>query len=185
MNRRFRSFARAYGLQIFVLAAVWIGFTATTPQFRGVSGLYGVVEGFALLGLVSVGLSATIFAGELDLSVSAMAGLAGVLAIRIAGLGLLPTLTLVTLIGAAIGATQGTLIHRLKVNSMVFTIGSQILIGGLAFVFAGTADLPLQNLNVSNVLLNRWSFLAPDSILCLSIIILTLVHNLTIVHKIF
>lgn len=172
MNRRLRLFGRNYGLQIVVLAGVWIGFFITTPGFRGLAGLYGVVEGFALLGLVAVGLSVTIFAGELDLSVSAMAGLAGVLAIRVAGLGLIPTLLIAMGIGAVIGMVQGALIHRLMINSMVFTIGSQILLGGLAFVFAGTADLPLQNLNVSNFLLDRWSFLAPDSALSLIFFVL-------------
>ncbi len=64
MNRRLRLFGRNYGLQIVVLAGVWIGFFITTPGFRGLAGLYGVVEGFALLGLVAVGLSVTIFAGS-------------------------------------------------------------------------------------------------------------------------
>ncbi len=54
---------------------------------------------------------------------SAMAGLAGVLAIRTAGLGLIPTLLIATAVGAVVGLIQGFLIHRLMINSMVFTIG--------------------------------------------------------------
>lgn len=172
MTTRLRPMFHAYGLQLVVLVGVWTGFAVTTPSFRGWSSMYGVVEGFALLGLVAVGLSVTIFAGELDLSVSAMAGLAGVLAVRSAGVGLVGTLAIATLTGAVIGAVQGALIHKLVINSLVFTIGSQILLGGVAYVFAGTADLPLSNLNVSNVLLNRWSFLSPDSIVSLVVFLL-------------
>ena len=47
-----------------------------------------MLEGFPLLGLVALGLAITIIAGELDLSVGSMAALAGVVAVKTAGTGL-------------------------------------------------------------------------------------------------
>jgi ribose/xylose/arabinose/galactoside ABC-type transport system permease subunit len=160
---------RAYGLQVVVLAAIWIAFGATTPLFRGISSVYSVVEGFALLGLVAGGMAITVFAGELDMSVSSMAALAGVLAIRCAGTGLLAALAIATVFGVIVGALQGWLIHRLAINSLVFTIGSLILLRGLAYVTSHNRTTPLANLTVSDPLLHRWSFVSPDSIASLAI----------------
>jgi ribose/xylose/arabinose/galactoside ABC-type transport system permease subunit len=161
---------RSYGLQLVTLVAVCAYFSATTPLFRGIPAAYSVVEGFGLLGLVAAGMSLTVFAGELDLSVSAMAGLAGVVAVRTSGLGLVACLVLATLVGAVIGVVQGTLIDRLRLNSLVLTVGSQIALGGLAYVLSGNADVELSNLSISDFLLHRWSFFSPESALGLIIL---------------
>jgi ribose/xylose/arabinose/galactoside ABC-type transport system permease subunit len=169
VNRRLAAAAQEYALPGMVLAGVWIAFATTTPLFRGVSSVYSVVEGFALLGLVAAGMAATVFAGELDLSVSSMAALAGVIAVRFGGMGLLGALVVATLAGVAFGAVQGGLIHRLGINSLVFTIGTLILLRGLAYVASGNKTTPLANLDASDSLLNRWEFVSPDSIVSLSV----------------
>lgn len=167
MNSRVRVASRDYGLPVVVLIVLWVGFATTTPLFTGVASVFSVVEGFALVGLIAVGISVTVFAGELDLSTSSMAALAGVIAVRAAGHGLVVALILATVIGAMIGAIQGALIHRLAVDSLVFTIGSLIVLRGLAFMASHNATTPLKSLAVSDVLLKRWSFVSPDSIISL------------------
>lgn len=155
---------RPYALQIGVLIVLWMAFTATTPMFGGRGTLYAVLQSFALLGLVSAGLAVTFICGEFDLSVASMAVLAAVVAVNTAGLGLIPALLLGTLVGAALGALQGGMIARLVINSLVFTIGSQIAIRGLAYVLSGNGPSSLNDLAVSDPLLLTWGPLSIDTI---------------------
>ncbi len=49
-----------------------------------------MLEGFALLGLVALGVAVTMIAGELDLSVASVAAVAGIIAVELSELGLVP-----------------------------------------------------------------------------------------------
>lgn len=163
---------RAYGLRIVVLVAVWVGFAVTTPTFGGEGALFAVLQNFALLGLIAVGLSVTFVAGELDLSIASTAALSGVVAVHLGNLGLLPAIAVSTVGGALLGAAQGGCISALMINSLVFTIGSQIAIRGLAYVVSGDGPSSLANLGVSDPLLTTWHFLAPDTVVALAIFLL-------------
>ena len=139
---------RPYLLQIGLLTVLWTAFSMTTPLFTGISSVYAVVEGFAVLGLISVGLLVPVLAGELDLSVAAMAALAGGIAVRNADLGLAAALALATLVGMAVGAIQGGLISRLGISSVVFTVGTMLALSGASFLVSDNAAMPLRLLRL-------------------------------------
>lgn len=163
---------RPYLLQIGLLTVLWTAFSMTTPLFTGISSVYAVVEGFAVLGLISVGLLVPVLAGELDLSVAAMAALAGGIAVRNADLGLAAALALATLVGMAVGAIQGGLISRLGISSVVFTVGTMLALSGASFLVSDNAAMPLEDFSVSDPLLVRWEFLSPNSLIAIIVFVL-------------
>lgn len=158
---------RPYALQLSALAVLWVGFALSTPMFVGTGAVYAVLQNFALLGLVSVGMCVTVIAGELDLSVASVAVMAGVVSIKMGGAGLVPAIVAGAVVGVLIGIVQGTLIAKLLVNSLVFTIASQIAIRGFAFMVAGNGPVSLENLAVSDPMLTTWWVLAPDTVIAL------------------
>jgi ribose transport system permease protein len=158
---------RGYVLPLVVLIAVWIYISATTDTFRGESAFFSVLEGFPLMGLVALGLAVTIIAGELDLSVGSMAAVAGAIAVRAADAGLVGAVVIAVAIGALIGAVQGGLIAKIGINSLVFTIGTLILLRGVAWLLCGNAPLPLEDVTVSDPLLERYGIFSPASIAAL------------------
>ena len=81
--------------------------------------------------------------GEFDLSVGSMAALGGVLAIRFAAVGLLPSILIATVPLCVLGAIQGYIIYRLRISSLVFTIGTLTLVSGLAYLASGNVTIPL------------------------------------------
>ncbi|HRI97257.1 MAG TPA: ABC transporter permease, partial [Nocardioides sp.] len=95
--------------------------------------------------------------------------LAGGIAVRVAGLGLVPALAIATLAGLVIGAIQGGVLSRLGISSVVFTIGTMLGLQGLAFLVSDNAALPLEDFSVSDPLLNRWSFLSPSSLVAIAV----------------
>lgn len=163
---RFES-VRSYILPLVVLVVTWIVIAAMTPSFRGEASVYSVLEGFPLVGLAALGLAITIIAGEFDLSVGSMAALAAVIAVQTSSLGLIPCLAIATFAGVVIGAAQGTLIGRLGINSLVFTIGTLILLRGLTYIFSGNAPIMIDEIEITDPLLERYWIFSLSSIVTL------------------
>jgi ribose transport system permease protein len=163
---------RAYALPLVVLVAVWIYISATTDTFRGEAAFFSVLEGFPLMGLVALGLAVTIIAGELDLSVGSMAAVAGAVAVRAADAGLIGAIVIAVAVGTLLGAVQGGLIAKVGINSLVFTIGTLILLRGVAWLLCGNAPLPLEDITVSDPLLERYGIFSPASIAAVAVFIL-------------
>jgi ribose transport system permease protein len=153
VNASLRRAARDYGLPAALFAAVWLGMLASRSGV-GQTSIFPVLDNFALLGLLALGIGVTMIAGELDLSIASMAALMGVIAVKAQGAGLFGALLVATAAGMALGATQGYAIARLQINSVVFTIGTLILFRGLALLF-GDQPIPLRDPFMGLPLLNR------------------------------
>jgi len=155
-----------------VLLITWIVIATITPSFRGAGSVYAVLEGFPLVGLVALGLAVTIIAGELDLSVGSMAALAAAIAVLTSPAGLVGSVLIATLVGTALGALQGTLIGQLRINSLVFTIGTLILLRGLTYISTGNAPIMIQNIEMTDPLLDRYWIFSISSIVALTVFML-------------
>lgn len=155
---------RPYLLPVLVLAVTWVVIAAITPTFRGQASVFSVLQGFPLVGLAALGLAVTIVAGELDLSVGSMAALSAVIAVQTSSLGLVPCLAIATAAGIAIGAVQGTLIGRLGINSLVFTIGTLILLRGFTHIVSNSAPIMIENFEITDPLLERYWIFSLSSI---------------------
>lgn len=163
--------ARSYGLPVLVLAVTWVVLATSTPTFRGEASVFSVLEGFPLLGLVALGLAATVVAGELDLSVGSMAALAGVIAVKAASLGLVGSLLLATAVGCLLGALQGGLIAKLQISSLVLTIGTLILLRGVTYIASASAPVQLTDFAVSDPLLERYGIFSLGSIVAIALFV--------------
>ncbi|MEU5211349.1 ABC transporter permease [Streptomyces sp. NPDC020742] len=133
---------RDFSLVPVVLALGVIGFVVS-PAFLTEDNLIGVVQQSTELGLLVLGEALILISGRMDLSLESTIGLAPVLALwlvlpahgaRFAGLGLLPAWTAVPVclaVGAAVGAVNGLLILKLRVNGFIATLGMLTMLRGL------------------------------------------------------
>ncbi len=163
---------RPYLLPLLILAVTWMVIAAITPTFRGQASVYSVLEGFSLVGLVALGLAVTIVAGELDLSVGSMAALAAVIAVQASPLGLFGCIAVATIAGVVIGAIQGTLIGRLGINSLVFTIGTLILLRGFTHIFSNSAPIMIENFEITDPLLERYGIFSLSSFIAIAVFVI-------------
>ncbi|MDR7188186.1 ribose/xylose/arabinose/galactoside ABC-type transport system permease subunit [Microbacterium sp. BE35] len=161
-------------VQVGMLAVVCVAFAALNPSFLSIDGVFGVFQGFALLGLVTAGVGVTIIAGELDLSVGSMAAVGGVAAVSLLPLGTIPAVLITVIVCTAFGALQGALVAKLNINSLVFTIGTMFALRGVAYVLAGEEAVlvPLDQLNLSNGVISRMGIVSPFTIITLAIMAL-------------
>jgi len=170
MNPMVREKFTAYAVPLSILICTWVVVTSMSPNFRGSASAYSVLEGSTLLGLVALGLGVTIIVGELDLSVGSMAAVAGVIAVLCAPMGLLPAIVIPVLCGIAFGMLQGYVIVKFRINSLVLTIGTLILLRGVAYMLSGNAPLPLSDYTVSDPMLERFGIFSIASIIALFIL---------------
>jgi ribose transport system permease protein len=172
MRGNLMAVGRDYGLRLIILIGVLVTFLVLSRGFRGPSSVYAILESFAFVGIVAVGLAVTMIAGELDLSVASMAALMGVIAIEMAQFGLLVAILAATVGGFLLGALQGWAIAKLGINSLVFTAGSLILIRGLAYVASNNAPVVLTDFEISDPLHVRFAtFFSPSSVIAILLFI--------------
>ncbi|MER5641407.1 ABC transporter permease [Kitasatospora sp. NPDC002227] len=119
-----------------------IGF-AVSPAFLTADNLLGVGQQATELSLLVLAEALILIAGRMDLSLESTIGVAPVLAVwltlpdhgaRFNGLGLFPgwaAIPLCLLIGALIGAVNGFLILKLRLNGFIVTLGALTLLRGL------------------------------------------------------
>ncbi|MGI8781639.1 MAG: ABC transporter permease [Solirubrobacteraceae bacterium] len=129
--RRFATRPEAPSL-VFLLAAVAV-FSITVDGFLDVDNLQGTLSQVAIIGIVALAVNQVILGGEIDVSTGSMlatcAFLAGLVAERTSGL--LAALAVALGVGAVLGAINGLLITRLRLPSIIATLG-------LLYVLRGT-----------------------------------------------
>ena len=165
-----------------VLAIIVWGFFAYTETEFGDDGsisgyasfrnFFATMNGFAILGLVTLGLTVTIIAGEIDLSVGSMAALTGVIVVRLNDpIGAVPALIIGLLVASLLGALQGYLIQWLRISAIVFTIGTLMLLRGVSLLVANEKTVVLRNFEFGDFLKTQWWIFSPTSIMTIIVFI--------------
>jgi D-xylose transport system permease protein len=120
---------RAYTL-VFALALIWIVFHYKTGgTFLRSDNLSNLLLQTAVTGILAVGMLMIIVAGQIDLSVGSVLGLAGAVAAMVQGWGLIPALAAAIIVGLVIGALQGTLVAYANIPAFIVTLGGMLAWG--------------------------------------------------------
>ena len=165
-----REFFLKYSLQIVVLVLV-VGIMATvSPGFRGEAALFSSLERLIPLGVIAAGLAVTMIAGEFDLSVASMAAFAGAIAIQLGDLGLVASILIATGVGVLLGSLQGWVIARLGISSLVFTVGTLILLRGATWLATGGVPVTLTDYKLSDTLMVRTWVFTPLSLTTIAVL---------------
>ncbi|HUS22393.1 MAG TPA: ABC transporter permease [Aeromicrobium sp.] len=122
---------------LVLLAALVIAATILDDTFWDENNLRNLITQFTPIGLVAIGMTYVIIAGNFDLSVGAIflgstllvAGITGELPIWLA-------MVVTVLVGMGLGLVNGLIITQFRVNSFIATIGTGSIIGGLALVYS-------------------------------------------------
>ncbi|MDB5623311.1 MAG: permease component of ribose/xylose/arabinose/galactoside ABC-type transporter [Devosia sp.] len=135
----------------FMLLVVLGIFSAVIPNYFQAGIFANIVEQSSVLGVMSIGLALVIIAGHMDLSVESVAALSAMVTSMLfasSGIGLGIVLTpgwLVVpvslgaglLVGGVIGALNGFLVIKVKMNAFIVTLASFIWVRGLVVALSG------------------------------------------------
>ncbi|WP_162251991.1 ABC transporter permease [Mesorhizobium sp. Root552] len=124
---------RRYGT-LLALLVICVLLALTTPRFLTVSNLSTVLVQLSMLVVVASGLTVVVASGEFDLSVGAVAGLAGVLTTGLLahlGTDVGPAVGAGVAVGAVVGLLNGILVAVVGLPSLIATLGMISVVTGL------------------------------------------------------
>lgn len=139
MQRKTLSFLLANSLAgVFVaLLIIFVLSALLSPYFLTSYNISVIARSLAFVGLVTVGQSMLLILGELDLSLGVIGGLCGVVAgILMMSFGVNPWIAifLSLALGAGLGFFNGIMVTQLGLHSLVLTIGTAGIYGGINLV---------------------------------------------------
>ncbi len=132
-------FVSRYGT-VFAAIVIFIAFSLFSPRFLTVSNLTNVLVQISALTVVASALTVAVVSGEFDLSVGEVAGLSSIL---IAGLlvwshqPVYVAIPLSVFAGIVIGIVNGFLVTRLRIPSLIATLGMGPVALGLNYSYSG------------------------------------------------
>jgi ribose/xylose/arabinose/galactoside ABC-type transport system permease subunit len=117
--------------------------------FFSLGTLFSVMQLFASLGLVALGLGLSMMVREFDLSVAGIFSLAGCIAVITGGANPWLGALLGVAAGVFSGLIQGLIMTRLKLSSVGVTLGGLLTLQGLAYVLSGNQTVSYPNMSVA------------------------------------
>ena len=181
LSRRARSslaiFARY--ATIIGLALMIVIFSILSPDaFPTLNNFINVLNQASLATIIAGGLTLAVIVGELDLSIGYAASLHGILVTGLIVHNKLPiavAIVIVLALGALVGVINGLIVTKLRVNSVIATLGVGTIIVGLAFAYSSgvpiVAGVPEGFLQLS---LGRWLFGIPNPIIIMAVVVVGL-----------
>lgn len=121
------------------LVAVFALFTSLNRNFLTWTNISNILVAASLVGLVAIGHTYLIIAGQNDLSPGSLAAFSGVLAALLVSWGINFYLALlITLVaGAAVGVFNAWMVNAIKLEAFIATLVTQSIIRGFAYIICG------------------------------------------------
>jgi ribose transport system permease protein len=167
----FARFATIIGLLLMIIV-----FSFLSPNaFPTFNNFVNVLNQASLAMIIAGGLTLAVIVGELDLSIGYAASFHGVLVTGLIVQTKLPivlSIAVVLALGAGIGILNGLIVTKLRVNSVIATLGVGTVIVGLSFAYSAgvpiAAGVPEAFLQLA---LGRWLFHIPNPIIIMALVV--------------
>lgn len=161
---------------IIGLVAMIMAFSVLSPKaFPSFGNFTNVLNQTSLVMILAGGLTLAVIVGELDLSVGFGASLHGILVTGLIVHDKVPipvAILIVVAAGALIGLVNGFIVTKMRVNSVIATLGTGTIITGLAFAYSAgvpiVAGVPEGFLQLS---LGRWLWGIPNNIVVMAAVL--------------
>lgn len=135
----------------FILVFVLIVFSLTIPSFAQLNIFLNILQNSTFVGIIAVGLTLTLIAGHMDLSIESVMALSAMVVALIFGTGGVgmgfsfepewlnfpASLIIALLVGMIIGLVNGLLVVRLEINAFIVTLASFIFARGIVVALSG------------------------------------------------
>lgn len=160
MSSYFRQYRRELSI-FFAIGVAFLIFGLLNPMYFTVNNISTIVQQSVTYGLMGIGMTAIIITGGIDLSVGSALALIASVSAQLAKASIpIPLWILICgVLGFSMGALNGFLIAKLKLQPFIATMGTMSIYRGLAYVFTGgfpVLGVPRNYRNVFNLKLNSY-----------------------------
>ena len=126
---------------IGILAVLCLAISLAAPQFYSEANVIAILRQCALVLIVGAGMTMLLIAAEVDLSVGASIAFAGCVGMDVTNRTASVTLGALAAVAfsGVVGAFNGLVVTRLKVNSLIATIATMMILQGGVFLYTREA----------------------------------------------
>lgn len=145
-KRKALAMSGRYGTLIGMLLMIVVFSIAKPKAFATTNNFLNILNQGSLSAIIACGLTSVVIVGEFDMSIGYVASIAGVLVTGFMvnqGLPLGLAIVLVLLVCVLFGALNGLIITKLKVSSVIATIGTGGIILGLNYAYGNGKTIAL------------------------------------------
>lgn len=131
---------------VFVLLALGIFFSISSPYFLNYDNFVNIVTAASVTGIIAAPATMLLIAGQFDLSVGSAAAFCGAVLASLAlhnNIGF--SVTLAVLAGIGIGIVNGFLVTAIGINALITTLGTLAVFRGLTQVLTDGQTLGVEN----------------------------------------
>lgn len=170
-------FVSRYGTIIGLLAMI-VFFSVNAPGtfFSGANAL-NILSQASLTAIIASGLTFTLVVGEFDLSIGNVASFLGLVVAGLMakqGLPIPVSIAFALLIGTAIGAVNGVLVTKVRINAVIATIGVGTMLTGIGFSYSAFPIAIGMPRAFSEVSLGRLVFGLPNPVIVMLVLLIVL-----------
>jgi ribose transport system permease protein len=114
-------------------------FAAINPQYIQANNLLDIIDQTVINGLIAVGITFAILTAGIDLSVGSILAIAVVVIGKFLVNGMNPVVAVIAgiIVGFVLGAVNGLLITKMKLQPFIATLGTMSMYRGLAYILTG------------------------------------------------
>ena len=138
MRKIFKYYQREF--TVFIALAIIVAvFSIINPMYITISNVGDIVDQAVIYGLMGIGMTFVIITGGIDLSVGAILALVAVVAATLSsgGMNVFAVAIISLILSAALGAVNGFLVSKMKLQAFIATMGSMSIFRGIAYLFTG------------------------------------------------
>lgn len=135
-NLSLNKLLNSYGIE-FVLICMVVIASLVEPSFRSLNNFINVIRQVSITGMLAIGMTFIIINGNIDLSVSGIVGLTGMVVVMLqaSGYGTLLALLIAILIGLLIGVFNGYFVSK-GLAPFIVTMATDTMIRGIAYIIS-------------------------------------------------
>jgi ribose transport system permease protein len=151
-NNKFKKIKSLIGgdklVLLLAIVAVFILFTSLNRNFISFQNMVNLLVAASLVGMVAIGHTYLIIAGQNDLSPGSVAALSGVMIAVLLqqNLPIWLAVIITLLSGAAVGLFNAWMVNRIKLEAFIATLVTQSVIRGLAYIVCGGKPVSISNM---------------------------------------
>jgi ribose/xylose/arabinose/galactoside ABC-type transport system permease subunit len=128
-------------LAFFLLAGLLAIAAALSPTSVALQTFITLAYGSSVLGIVALGQTMLLITGDFDMSVAGVMGAAGIAALLVLPMGVVPAVFAALLVGVLVGLINGMIVLRTNSAPFLVTLGMQLLLYGLGLTITQSRTL--------------------------------------------
>ncbi len=150
MKKAKRIFSAIGGDKLVLMAAivvVFVVFTSLNQNFMTWTNIVNLMVAASLVGLVAIGHTYLIIAGQNDLSPGSLAALAGVVVALLVnmGLGVTASIVLTLVVCVVVGLFNAWMVNKIKLEAFIATLVTQTVVRGFAYIICDGKPVPISH----------------------------------------